>query len=317
MPNFAASKPLLLLALACVLGLGPVPPIAQALGQDRPATRDEARRSLRRGARKERGGRGFQPRRGGPQSRPHRGDRRRSRMPGLLPGRPSEADRGPLQPGEDQELLAFARERVPDVYRLLKRFQERNPRQFREKLGEFAPWLRQLRRVFANNPALGDLIVQHAENDHRIRRGVRAWHRARDKPDVRGRMENAIRERVAKNLRLDCQILDLRAEQLEEHGETWTDERLARLLDPERDLAAEPPRLREVAEAYRTAEADEEREELREQLRLTITEQLEGRIAGMRSRATRIREHGAEEVDRRVDRMLQPRPGRRPGQGKP
>lgn len=223
-------------------------------------------------------------------------------------------DEGPLQPGEEEELMEFARERMPRFYVALDRLRERRPERFRERLAEVAPRLRHLQRVFKFSPQVGQILKDYAENMMEIERRARA--RGPDRADEIA----ALRELVAENVGLESAALDALAEELTKRSEQRIEERLASLLAPDADLSDEPERVREACEAYRAARSDAVRDELRARIRMRVARETLAEVDALRERAATMRARADAEIERRMDRFRE-RPGGRGmgpgGRGRP
>jgi hypothetical protein len=230
-----------------------------------------------------------------------------------LPLPPSPEDEGPLRPGEADELVEFARRSLPDLYPLLKRMRDRNPAEFEQRLAERAPRLRFLRRIFGQNPRLGDLIVDHSRSLREIGRARQALPRfPRQSPQHREAVA-FLRERVAVSLRIEAQVFEELGDMLAANRPAEIDRWVERMLAPDFDALAQPPAMRELIAQVHAAD-DETRPVLEAELRGQVERRIDDRIEGLRTRAARLREAGPEEVDRRLRRILDaPGPPDRPG----
>ncbi len=213
-------------------------------------------------------------------------------------------DQGPLRPGEEDELLAFARQHMPRFYRVMEAAREHNPERFRRQLTEHAPRLRHLRRVFEFSPRIGEIIRTHAENQFKAQRQVRVLQLSA--PDTPGYQQGlaSLRGLVAENVRLESDALEAMAGVLEERRGVRIDERVAHLTSNDSDLKDEPEGLRRLVESYQAATADDEREQLRQQIRDAVGRQLDAEVSALRKRAAEMRAGAAEDVDRRMERIL-------------
>lgn len=220
--------------------------------------------------------------------------------------RPSPEDQGPLRPGEEDELLAFAREHMPRFYQLMDGVRQRSPERFRERLAEQAPRLRHLKRVFEYSPRVGRSIQAHAENLFKIHREARAWRAAAPESPERERALQAIRPLVAENVRLEADALDGLADALAARRDTRIEERVAYLTGDQADLSAGPEKLRLLVAAFQSAAAGSERDAAREQLRGAVAAQLNEELATLRQRATDMRTRADQEVDERMQRLTNP-----------
>jgi hypothetical protein len=213
-------------------------------------------------------------------------------------------DEGPLTPGEGLELLAFLRAHVPWVCRSLEQLGEHDPAALEQRLQEAAPRLRQLRRIFERDPELGAQVVRYSENLHRIRRARWAWRNSED-PEARQGIRAAVRRTIAQNLRIEALVLDDRtrqlAEQRDERIEAWVD----RMRSDDFDAAGESEDVRELVQAWRAAETDDERAELEAELREICAEQIDRELARLSNRAALIRENLVDEVDQRMQRWVE------------
>jgi hypothetical protein len=213
-------------------------------------------------------------------------------------------DRGPLQPGEEDALLAFAREHMPRMADLLTKLQAREPEKFRERLTQMAPYLRHLRRVFDANKRLGELMKKCAENFVEMERLARAAREATaGTPDAEQKRQ-LLRAQVAANFDVEAELFGVIADQIESERKSIVDSQMEDLLADQADLSILPPPVRELIENVRAATTDEEREKARTALRQSIDQRVSDDIARRRGAAQRIRENKVNEVDRRVERLL-------------
>ena len=106
--------------------------------------------------------------------RPQRRDQRRFRD-GQRPARgdrfgaggqfgPTAEDRGPLEDGEAEVLVAFAAEHFPQMHELLLRIESDDPKKYRQQLRRFAPRLRFLQRLQDDDPRLAEIMIARTEN---------------------------------------------------------------------------------------------------------------------------------------------------------
>ncbi len=233
-------------------------------------------------------------------------------------------DRGPLKPGEEEQLLGFAREHMPRMAELFERLKQHNPEKFRERLELMAPRLRHLQRVFESNPTLGNLIRDHAENVFEIENRARALRALEPGSAEYNQQRELLRQKVAQNIRYESEALEALATQVEGERDQVINERLEFLLDDKADMKWLPPDARERVQAYRDAKTDAERETRRAELRTAVAERVASDLEMLHTRAARLRDHADEEIDTRVARLLDPHardgppppPGSRPGRGR-
>lgn len=247
---------------------------------------------------------------------------------GPFPGdellRPLPEDEGPLEPGEQEALTEFAARHVPFIHRALHRVQRFSPQAYQERLERVAPRLRRLQRIFERNTQLGEKIVRYAENQQRIHHARRAWTDGEPPPVMRRRLMQEIRPLLAENLRIEMAVLEDRVEELTQTREERIELLLARMTDETLDLAAVPDEARELLQRYREAEAESEQEALLEELRRLAAERIDGEIEVLHHRIEHLRVDAPNEVDRRIERVMQgfretPPPGRgwRDGERRP
>lgn len=247
----------------------------------------------------------------------HRADELGRRLFRLAP-----EERGPLQPGEEEELLDFAREHAPRLYRALERLRQRNPERFREKLTEYAPRLRHLRRIYAESPRLAGIIKTHAENMFRIKRGMRALRQHTPDSARHERALESIRALVADNVRLEIEALDELAIVLEKRRAERIENLVTYLIGDEVDPATLPEDLGRLITEFRAA-TGQERDRLRESIGGIAARRVAAEIEALQERRAQMEENAPEEVDRRMQRLLEARakhrpeqPGRRPRHGR-
>lgn len=239
-----------------------------------------------------------------PPDRPPRDfDRGPGPFPLGLPLPPSPEDEGPLRPGEVEELLEFARQKMPDMHQIMKRMRDRNPVEFDARFAPRAPRLRFLKRIFDRHPRLGELIAEHARNQKEI---IEARNRVRrrgnaplDRPAVQ-----YIRGRVANSVRAEGEIFREMAQMIADNREAEIDRWVERMLAPDFDALAQPPRFRELLDEIHAAD-DEARPALEAALRDRVTERIDEVIGGLRRRAERLSADERQEVDHRVKRILE------------
>jgi hypothetical protein len=287
------------IAVGLALGVGPQRAIAQeppASGEAEPAS-PQGRPAGRHGP----GPFGH----GGPDEPGNRGRERSMWGRGML--EPSESDRLPLQPGEEEQLRAFVKEKLPNLSIALGWAEERNPGATRQGFAKLVPRLRQLRRIYAESPQRAELIEQHAANQVRVEMLRRAWLRAKD--EARDSIESQMRQFVAKNVGLEADLLARWAEELQSGREARIADRVARLTQVDPDLAAEPGEIRQLAERLAAAQDDATRTELKAKLTTAVGRQLDHHIAAMRRRSEELRSDAPNVVDRRMHPLLQiPKP---------
>ncbi len=226
------------------------------------------------------------------------------RFPGANLFRPSPEDEGPLTPDERRELVNFVRKRAPGIHRSLKQLYQRDPEAFEQRLQDAAPRLRQLRRIYRRDPQLGRNIIRHAENLQRIQRARRAWPECEQDPKQRRRIYNAARRLLAENVRIETAVLDHVLLELERRREDRIEAEFERLVSPDADLAGEPPELRNVVRRLRGAQTDDGLQWLEDELREMCSQRMDREIAGLCNRVTRLRANAVEEVDRRMNRLI-------------
>lgn len=222
---------------------------------------------------------------------------------------PAPEDFGPIRPGEHEELREFARVKMPRMYRVLERLENRRPRAFRKNLHRLLPQLRHLQRLHKHNPEMAQLVGRHAENLFHARMLGRAWEHATDE---RAHIEQQLRRRVADNITVRTDALLLWADQLEAARETQLAERLTLLTREDVDLAEEAPEVREQVRVFWSLDSEARRREARDNLATSLATQLDREIAGMRKRARAMKSAAEQDVDRRVRQILEGRRPRRP-----
>lgn len=239
----------------------------------------------------------------GPHSRPWRGPRGFGLTRGLFGLGPE--DRGPLQPGETEELLEFAREHMPRLYEVMERLRARNPDALERKLADHAPRIRHLKRIFEHNPAIGQIIQQHAENEFRMRRLLRRWRRTTADAPLRAEIEQRLREHLTENVHLEIAALEARAAELETDQDVTVARRLERLLSEDLDLAAVPDKVRPLIRAYRAATDNAQREAAHAALAEAVQAFTATELAALHERVDAMRERLTEVVDERLQRALE------------
>lgn len=236
--------------------------------------------------------------------------------------RPDPEDEGPVTPEEERELLQFARKHVPFVHGALAEMREASPERYRFRLETAAPRLRQLRRIFDREPALGRRILRYAENQQRIRTARRIWDESEERtPVLRRRLAAEVRPLMAENLRIELDVLDDRIRELTGERERAVDSEFRRLTREDADPAAQPDDVRELLRRYRASSDDAERAGLADRIREIGAQRVDDEVRLLRERAERMRSEAPREVDRRVGRAMDDRPegervrDRRPDRG--
>lgn len=93
---------------------------------------------------------------------------------------------GILTPGEQDEMLKFAKENNPDMARHLNALREENPEAFRRKINELAPMYR--------DPTIRDTFAKHMKTERRVHKAVEAYREAKgaDKEAAKKELESAL-----------------------------------------------------------------------------------------------------------------------------
>lgn len=219
--------------------------------------------------------------------------------------RPRPQDLGPLRPGEEEVLMNFARERTPRIYRALEWFRDRRPPAFHQRLSGMAPRLRQLRRVYEHNPALGDALRAHMESMFEIKRRTQVLGENEPGSALRERTIEELRDLVADSVAREHEALLLLADELdrrrEERVTAWVDY-LTSTIEP--DFPRLPETIRDLVRQYRAASGEAERATVRDEMRARVEKFLATETAALRERAERRRAGAAEEVDRRLEELI-------------
>ena len=241
--------------------------------------------------------------------RPDRAEREEARRQDKAAGswsrnllEPSPDDRGPLLPGEEQELRKFVDDELPVFARLLRRVEQDNPSAFRRHLPRLVPRLRHLRRIHTESPELARTVAGHAANLLRLKMLQLRWRQA--DPDQRRPLERQMRHCLTENVRLEAAAIEQWANELETNRDERVADELASLTKEGADLASEPPDVRSRVDELAFATTDAKRTELEGQLTKTLERRLDWKIRAMRKRAARLRDGAPEEVDRRLEQML-------------
>ncbi len=287
-------------ALGALLLVGSVPALAQS---ERPAARPRPERPERFGPRH--GGRG--PHSDESASRPSRLlPPWLDRLPGANPFRPTREDFGPLREGEEQELMAFAEEKLPNLHAALAPLRERDPRRFAQRMHEGVPRLRHMQRLFRESPALAEKIVAHSSELFQLQRTrgrLRHAQRAGNVPDEVAALQATLRDGMKRVHALEIEALELLTTQFETGHERWEQRILDHLASPRANLDDEPIALREAIEAYRVAPPPE-RAAANPRLRELLRSRMEEGLGDVRGRLRKLRESGESEIDDRVREFL-------------
>ena len=220
--------------------------------------------------------------------------------------RPEPQDNDPLADGEEKELLAFAQEHMPRFYRAMENLRRKKPDRFESRLREHVPRLRQLRRIFESSPRIGEIILQHAENEYKVRRVTRVVHDERPDSPLHQRAMHELRQRVSTGVRLEIQVLEVMVAEREAQREQRIADRVTYWLADDADLATLPQEARELVQAYRDATDDETRQQAREQIERAATRWEGAETGALRKRINDWRSATEAEVDSRIQRLLKP-----------
>lgn len=215
---------------------------------------------------------------------------------------PSEIDRGPLDPGEEDVLMEFARENCPMLFDGLDFLRERNPDAFRRRIEDMAPRIRFLQRLKQDQPGLGRLFLRHVESEARIRRMRREFESAAPE-DQRAIARRARLGPISESVRLEIEIMELHVEELAERRDRVTDAEFRRLTAPDFDAGEESADIRGLIGSYHTADPVA-RPEVELRLRESIRRRIDDEIAEIQDRCRMRREAFEEETNRRTRRIF-------------
>lgn len=215
--------------------------------------------------------------------------------------RPSEEDRRPLEPGEAERLADFAEQHFPHMHGLLERIRSEDPEKFRKQIQRFAPWLRFLIRLKEEDPPLALILIERANNEHRLWQYRSRWRDAGKEARRRIRLE--ARVWIEKNLRLDEKTMSLRIEKLTDSREAMIDERFAKLTSENAEIATEPAELRELVDVFKAAPEDQ-RPQIEAEIRAEIAAEIDDELGAIRQRLDQREQNRAEDVDRRTRRLF-------------
>lgn len=214
------------------------------------------------------------------------------------PFRPRPDDLRELAPGEREELLAFVKEHLPQLYEQIERMDPQ--RVERELQGPRVARLRHLKRVFEQTPRIGEFLMHHADLMHRIER-IAAEHARPPKGEIsRQRLVEELRRLVREKAGVEASVLREKIADIDQRRETLIDDLFRSLGDPTADaaprLAPEDQELRRTWRAWNDAPDGEEKASLRDQLR----ERCAARIDRARNF---LEERAAERADLTDDRV--------------
>ena len=216
----------------------------------------------------------------------HRGEGRRprggeelaatpiDRVLGGNPFQPRFDDYAELQEGEEDALRAFVKDRLPaPMRRKLEFFMRRNPEVFRQRA---VPRLRQLKRVFDQDPELGQRMTRHLSNNYQMEEFRVMWQR---NPEEREAIRQRVRERIAENYHIELEVLGARLEQWKANRDTHADQLYDLYLDPETNVSAAPEPIRQAIENVQSAESDKQRKRAERRLREMARKRIDKEIA--------------------------------------
>jgi hypothetical protein len=228
---------------------------------------------------------------------------RLGRLPGAHLFRPLPEDQGPLRAGEQEELLSFIHQHMPETYESLDQLRQSDPAAFRERLQKAAPPLRRLRRIFERDSELGQSVIRHSENVQRLRRARRAWLASEQDHQARRGIEDLMRRTVAENVAIETAVLDDQVRELDWRREARIAAEFERLTSPDADLAGEPPEVRELVRQLHEAQLKDELEWVEDELWVVCAERMDREVRALQERVERLRANAAEQVDRRMQRL--------------
>jgi hypothetical protein len=233
------------------------------------------------------------------------------------PWLPRSEDRGPLRPGEEQELLDFARTHIPQLARLLEQVNRNNAGALEGRQRDMIPQLRRLMRLQEKHPKLADLIRRHIEATHDIRRNTRMLHGADPDsprwPAMAGRFRQAMRNVVE----IEIDAMQEHLEELRRTRNERVQQRIDYLLAAATDLADEHPSMRQVVDTIRKEQDPKRRQERIDRLRQRMTAGMESDERRIFNRVELMRESKEELIENRFQRAmddLERRRGNRPRQ---
>lgn len=222
-------------------------------------------------------------------------------------------DRGPVRDElERDQLLAFAGEKFPRVARLLSRAQKARPVEFERRLNEMAPRLRQIRRVYSENPKLGDLFRDMTQNFWELRPLIREARSLPADAPRRNELLAKIRPVVAENIQLECDALVERADSFDRRRGAVATRRFNAFVDPATSLNDVPIEFADLVVRFRKETDPAAKARIEADLRQSLDDFLDEEIALMRERAARKRAAGDDEVNARIRILLEPPGGDRP-----
>lgn len=223
--------------------------------------------------------------------------------------RPLPADLRPAAPGEVDDLLNLAVQKVPRFGLRLREAQRKRPMLFQRRFErEFMPLLRQLKRIYDQDDTLGDLYRNHWQLSYDLRQ---LRDRMGDAPaDQRERLEGEARKLFAAMIKIETDVAGRELEKRETNADAVADGLMTDVLSPDYDALAEPPPIREAIRAVREAKSDADRDAARRELRARVRRAVQMEIGWLRDLRDRLKDRGPDEVDMRIERFKNER--RRP-----
>ncbi|RMF78776.1 MAG: hypothetical protein D6744_09735, partial [Planctomycetota bacterium] len=223
---------------------------------------------------------------------------------------PQREDFGPLRPGEQDELLDFARDRTPRLYGMLTELRRRDPARFRENFSRrILPRLRQIRRLCEGAPDICDRLIEHIENQQSILRATMALRSRRISDNERRQVLARVRGWEAANLRIEDAVMNDWIESLKSRRDDLLERFIELAQDPDANLAGEPAPVRKLVERLRTAQNDEQRAAVLAEAREAIGRRIDERISNLEKRLAERRKNRDRELEQRMRRYAHP-PGR-------
>lgn len=234
--------------------------------------------------------------------------RLQERMAQESPLRPSPQDAAPLKPGEDQDLLGFARAKLPDVFTALNEIRARDPKAYRNRLQEMLPRLRMLRRTFVENPQRAGWIVQHIQNMERLQRARRLWRQNENNPNGRQRIRMEAQRMLTENMRIEARVLDDRVSELKRERTNLAAEERERLLADKADLSQEPALIAKMVTEIHDARDERQRAGLEDVLMEMLLEKVDQHLASLERRAATFRSGAPAELEARLEQLFSTAP---------